>query len=244
MRISKTLVLIASMIFWGGVCHAKALRVGIEGTCVPFVITKAESQYEGFDVDLIESIAKKAGYDEVTYVNMPFDALLPSVLTEQVDVAISGITITKDRNEIVDFVGPYYDAGLNALMPISQKEKIKDVANLEGRTVCVKQGTTCSDYAGTIKDVKLLGFESEQQSFNAFLDNKCEALISDDPIISYFLHNESKEEHYKLKDKLTFEQFGIMVSKQHPEIYEKISTALKDLMDGDGYSKIYQKWFG
>ncbi len=244
MKISKTLMLIASMMIFTSVSNARTLRVGIEGTCVPFVITKAESQYEGFDIDLIESIAKKAGYDEIKYVNMPFDALLPSVLTEQVDVAISGITITKDRSEIVDFAGPYYDAGLNAMMPIASKDKIKSVSALEGKTICVKQGTTCSDYAGTIKDAKLLGFESEKMSFDAFLDNKCEALISDDPIISYFLHNEGKDTHYKLQDKLTFEQFGIMVSKQHPELYKEISSALKALQESDVYATIYKKWFG
>ena len=64
------------------------LVVGVEASRAPFVYVDKSKTIEGFEVDLLTAIAKENGL-KVEFSNMPFDALLPSVLTEQVDVAIS-----------------------------------------------------------------------------------------------------------------------------------------------------------
>jgi ABC-type amino acid transport substrate-binding protein len=91
------------------------LVVGVEASRAPFVYINQQGKLEGFEIDLLTAIAKENGM-KVEFSDMPFDALLPSVLTEQADVAISCIAITEERQQIVDFVGPYYEAGLNAMI--------------------------------------------------------------------------------------------------------------------------------
>ena len=221
------------------------LTVGIEGTCEPFVITNSETlEFSGFDIEIIRELAKISGYDNVEFKNMPFDALLPAVLTEQVDVAISGITINDDRSQIVDFIGPYFDAGLNAMIKAELKETTFNVNSLSGHKICVKNGTTCEAYATTIPNVDLVKFPSEKDSFEALQKNQCDALVSDDPIISYFLKQNPKAPFFKLEHKLTFEQFGIMVSKNRNEIYNKLQEGLKKIKENGWYDKVRAKWFG
>jgi len=91
------------------------LVVGVEASRAPFVYVDKSKTIEGFEVDLLTAIAKENGL-KVEFSNMPFDALLPSILTEQIDAAVSCISMTEERAQIVDFVGPYYNAGLNALI--------------------------------------------------------------------------------------------------------------------------------
>ncbi len=237
----------AAAIGTAGIAYAgeNNLVVGIEGTIEPFVITNPEtSEYSGFDIEVIRNLAKLSGYDGIELKNMPFDALLPSVITEQVDVAISGITINEERSQIVDFVGPYFDAGLNALIRDELKDTVRDVSGLKGRTICTKQGTTCEDFTKTIPEVKIIAHPTERESFDSMLAGKCEALISDSPIILYFKKQNPKAPYYALDKTLTFEQFGIMVSKNRADTYEKIQKAFDRFKDSEEFAKIYKKWFG
>ena len=64
----------------------------------------------GFDIDLILNIAEKLDY-KVEFSEGNFDDLIPSVSAEQIDMAASGITITPERSEMVDFTDGYLEAG-------------------------------------------------------------------------------------------------------------------------------------
>jgi len=223
----------------------EVLRVAIEGTSEPFVIpVKDSDEYIGYDIDLINEVAKKAGYDRIEFVDMPFDGLMPSVITEQVDVAISMITITEERAQIVDFIGPYFDTGLDIMVNSEYKNVIKSVKNVEGRTVCVKLATTCEEYAKKIANVNLLQFLSEKEVFDGIENNKCEALVTNEPIIQYYMKTNDKDgKFYRLGKKLTHANFGIMVSKGRPDINKRITKALNKVMKTKYFKEIYEKWF-
>ena len=94
----------------------KILRVATEPSFAPFEFTDQQtSNLVGFDVDIINAVAEVIGY-KTNIASMPFDGQIPAVITHQIDVAISGFTITPERAKIVNFTEPYYDAGLGALI--------------------------------------------------------------------------------------------------------------------------------
>ena len=69
-------------------------KVGTNATFVPFEYTDDSHQLNGFDIELFNAIAKKAGM-QVEYKNISFDSLIPALGTQQIDAAVSGMTITK-----------------------------------------------------------------------------------------------------------------------------------------------------
>lgn len=219
------------------------LVVGVEASRAPFVYLDQSGKVEGFEVDLLTAIAKENGLG-VEFSNMPFDALLPSVLTEQADVAVSCIAMTEERALIVDFVGPYYHAGLNAMIHNEKHEKIKNSFDLKGQRMCVVTGTTCEEFANSFNDAQILSFPSEQESFAAIENNQCDLLITDAPVIEYSYMKHSPGKYYKFDKNLTLEDFGIMTSKLRPEIREKVENGLKKLEETGEYDKLYHKWFG
>ena len=87
----------------------KKLIVGTNATFVPFEFKDDKTQdYAGFDIDLIRAIGKRINKD-VELKNVAFDALIPALNTHDIDVAASGMTITKARSEKVLFSSPYYE---------------------------------------------------------------------------------------------------------------------------------------
>jgi polar amino acid transport system substrate-binding protein len=219
------------------------LVIGVEASREPFVYLNNQGKVEGFEVDLLTAIAKENGM-EIEFSDMPFDALLPSVLTEVADAAISCIAITEERQLIVDFVGPYYEAGLNAMIRNDLKNTIKNSYDLNGRKICVVTGTTCEEYASSREGSELMKFASEKESFDAIEHNQCDLLITDAPVIEYSYMKHSPDRYYKFNENLTIEEFGIMTSKLRPEVKEKIALGLKKLEQNGEYDKLYKKWFG
>ena len=226
----------------GTIAAEKTLTVGVEASRAPFVYLDDANEVSGFEVDLLRDIAQSNGF-EVKFVNMPFDALLPSVLTEQVDVAVSCIAMTEERQQIVDFVGPYYMAGLAAMIRNEFSDRIKSSYDLTGRNICVVNGTTCEEFALSVKDSVLSKFDSEQESLSALKEGKCDLLVTDAPVIDYAYIKQNPGQFYRLKNNLTFEQFGIISSKLRPDLTDRIDKGLKALVANGRYDSLRNKWF-
>ncbi|MDU7885868.1 MAG: transporter substrate-binding domain-containing protein, partial [Clostridium perfringens] len=80
-------------------------------TYAPFGFKDKDSgKLAGFDIDIINAIANEEGI-EADIQNLNFDALLPALQSNTIDIAISDMTISEERAKSVDFSKPYYIAG-------------------------------------------------------------------------------------------------------------------------------------
>src|SRR5512135_3591080 len=105
---------------------------------------------EGFDIDLMNAIAQKAGFD-VEFVNINFDALLAGMGTCQYDLAVSATTITEDRKKTMLFSDPYINAGQIVSVQKSNTT-INSKDDLAGKKIGVQISTT-----GAIEAAKISG---------------------------------------------------------------------------------------
>jgi len=86
------------------------LTVGVYAEFFPFEYYEDE-ELKGFDIELMNRIGEKIGY-EIKFVNMPFDKLIPAVNNGEIECAISAITVTEEREKVVDFTTPYISTGV------------------------------------------------------------------------------------------------------------------------------------
>ncbi len=224
--------------------EAQVLRVATEPSFAPFeFMDQKTSKLIGFDIDIINAIAKETGY-KTDIASMPFDGQIPAVLTHQIDVAISGFTITEERAKIVNFTEPYYDAGLGALVRKDLQSKISTAADLEGKTICAQIGTSGAMYAQKIKGAKLSQFNTASEAFMELDKGSCDATVNDKPVLEYYLATTKNDKLFLLTDRFTFEQYGIVTAKDNKELTDKMSSGLKLIKANGTYDKIYTKWFG
>ncbi len=101
--------------------NLQSLTVGISADFVPFEYYENE-ELTGFDVVLMQYMGERIGY-EIQYVNLPFDKLIPAVVSGEVDCAISAISITEERKNVVDFTEPYLVAEVTYLDRDKQETK-------------------------------------------------------------------------------------------------------------------------
>ena len=96
------------------------LRAGLSGDQAPLNMHTKSGELIGLDVDLVRALAQSMGLTP-RFVEMPFARLLPALERGEVDLVISGMTITPARNARVAFVGPYFISGKSLL---TKSEKI------------------------------------------------------------------------------------------------------------------------
>ena len=77
------------------------IKVGTCADFAPFEYMENDKML-GFDIDLMNYIAARIGYG-VEFVNMPFDKLIPAVVNGEVDCAISAISVTEERDSVIDY---------------------------------------------------------------------------------------------------------------------------------------------
>ena len=139
---------------------AETLRVGSETVYPPFEFLDSNSgKYVGFDIDLIDEVAKRAGF-EPQILSMGLDGLIPALMSGSIDVAVSALTITPERAAKVDFTKPYYESGLSIMARKDDASK-----GLENKVLCAEIGSSGSVFMSKIKGAKIRTFNSAGEAF-------------------------------------------------------------------------------
>jgi ABC-type amino acid transport substrate-binding protein len=100
----------------------RAVRVAVR--VLPPFVEKRGDRYTGFTIDLWEQVAARNGW-ETTYVEVPsVRDQLAAVEEGRADIAATAISVTSDREEVVDFSHPYFDAGLQIMVPADEQVSI------------------------------------------------------------------------------------------------------------------------
>lgn len=225
---------------------AETLKVGTHPTFAPFEFSDQEGNVIGFDLDVIKAIAKANG-DEIQIESMPFDGLIPSLLTGNIDVIISGMTITDARKKRVLFTDGYYDSNLSYLIKKDKADVYTSAEALKGKTVCVQIGTTGHAFADTITPGNVKALNNESDAILELSNGGCEAVINDRPVNLYYLKKSNLDTLVDVVDpkfKENVDSFGIAVRKGNNELLEKLNKGLKDLQASGELDKIHVKWFG
>ncbi|MFP4315015.1 MAG: glutamine ABC transporter substrate-binding protein GlnH [Desulfovibrionales bacterium] len=222
---------------------AKQLVVGHDTNFMPFEFKDPKTgEYVGFDIDMWKKIAEELGL-EYKLQAMDFNGLIPALQTGNIDVAIAGMTIKSEREEIVDFAYPYYDAGLHILVA-SDNNEIKSLEDLKGKVVATKLGTTSADFVkqrAQAKDVKL--FPNIDGAYMELRTGGADAVLFDSPAVLYY-STTAGEGATKVVGPLYMGQSYGIAFPQGSELREKVSIAILKLMEDGTYAELYRKWFG
>ncbi|GGK09302.1 hypothetical protein GCM10010123_43960 [Pilimelia anulata] len=212
----------------------------------PFQFKDASGKVVGFDVELIDIVAQKVGATQ-EIKDMPFEGIKSgqALNSGQCDVAAAGMTITAERQQVLDFSEPYFNA--TQAMLVRSGAPHQSLEDLKGKKVGVQATTTGADYTEKQnKDGKLgleiVAYKDLAALQQALATNQVEAAVNDMPVLAL----QVKKEPAKYKIGATFdtgEKYGFAVKKGgNPELLKTINKVLLDARTDGTYDKVYQKW--
>lgn len=216
-------------------------RVGTNATFVPFEFANDKQELSGFDIELVQELAKKSGAT-VEFKNIAFDGLIPALGTKQIDLAASGMTITPARAEKVEFSLPYYEAGLSVL--VKDDSPVTGVDELAGKSVAVQIGTTGADRAAEIPGVQLRTFDHNSDALLEMKKGGVDAVLSDTAVLQYYAST-TADAHVKVLPIPSDEPkyFGLAMAKGNTALKEKIDTALREMKKDGSLDALHKKYF-
>ena len=220
---------------------AETLRVGSETVYPPFEFLDSNSgKYVGFDIDLIDEVAKRAGF-EPQILSMGLDGLIPALMSGSIDVAVSALTITPERAAKVDFTKPYYESGLS-IMARKDDASIKGVKGLENKVLCAEIGSSGSVFMSKIKGAKIRTFNSAGEAFlqgpRGHRQRQARQRVLPDS------EGLRQPQPARSAGVLKAENYGFAIRKGDDKLRARLDKALDEIRADGTYDKIYAKWFG
>lgn len=216
------------------------LTVGTSAEFPPFEYVGADGEPDGFDIALIKAIGEKIGV-KVEIENMGFDSLAASI-GSKIDVAIAGMTVTKERKNMVEFSDPYYKAVQYVIVP-SDSDIIK-ADDLKGKIIGVEHGTTGDILTEEIKDAKVYQYNKAADAVNALINENVEAVIIDKNPARVFA--EKYREEIKIINGVKFgfeeEEYAIAMPKDDKELAEEINAALAEIKEDGTFDELVSRY--
>lgn len=220
----------------------KVLRVGSETTFPPFEFTEGD-KYVGFDIDLADALAKKMGY-KMEFKSMGFDALIPALQSNDIDMIAAGINATPERAKAVIFSEPYFKEGGFIVVTRKDNTTINGMKDLEGKRIVTQIGTIPTDMAKKIPNTTVKEVDSNSQIFNELNSGTADATILDNAVAMYYL-KQGADKELRLAGTPTDPEGTVWAfRKSDTELRDKANKALEELKKDGTYQKIYEKWFG
>ena len=239
----RVLVLIAVLaMFCASTAMAKKLTVATDTNFPPFEYKDPDTgKHTGFDVELWAAIAKEIGA-EFELQPMDFNGILPALQTQNVDVALAGITIKDERKKVIDFSDGYYNSGF--MLMVAANSSIKGVEDLKGKTLAIKTGTSAADYAkANFAGTELRQFPNIDNAYLELITKRVDAAMHDTPNVLYFAATAGKGKVKVVGTQMMAHQYGIGFPKGSP-LVPKVNAALAKMKKDGRYNAIYKKWFG
>ncbi|MER5177098.1 ABC transporter substrate-binding protein [Streptomyces sp. NPDC002896] len=204
----------------------------------------------GFDKELADALSKQLGVP-FEFKNASFDGLITSLKSQRIDVVMSGMSDTKERQGSVDFVD-YYTAGAMLLVKKGNPENLKTLADLCGKTIAVQRATTQEGYAEEQsktckkdgeKEIEILSFDRETEALLQVKQGRAVAGLEDYPVASYNARTSGDGADFEVAgDQIEAGPLGIAVAKQDTALRDVIQKALDAIIDDGTYKKLIDKW--
>ena len=192
----------------------------------------------GLDVDIAQEVADDLGAELEVKVT-PFEGIQSGQDLEagNCDVVASGITITEEREQNMDFSDPYFDADQGLL--VAAGSGLDSVEALEGLTVGVQQATTGASWAEE-QGLTTVEFEDLGLQIEALRSGQIDAVVNDIAVLGPFASDD-----FEIGTTFpTGEQYGIGVRTGNTALLEAVNATL-DRIRGDGtYDEIYERHIG
>jgi glutamate transport system substrate-binding protein len=196
-----------------------------------FGLKNLEGKPEGFDVEIAKLIAGEMGIsaDNISWVETVSANREPFIQQDKVDFVVATYTINDERKQVVDFAGPYYEAGQDIMVAKGNPEAIAGPDDLAGKKVCSVTGSTpAENIRENYPEADLTEFDVYSKCAEALKNGQVQAVTTDNVILLGLISQD--EESFELVGKpFTKEPYGIGLKKGDTEFRTFINDTLEKI---------------
>ncbi len=234
-------LLACSWVFAGGASEDDGVYVfAADATWPPFEFIDENGNLTGFEVELVPMIGEHVGV-EMRVENIAWDTIFAGLANGQYDGVASGVTVTEERKQTMDFSMPIASQG--QVVVVMTGSDIQSADDLTGKSVGVQIGTT-GDFALDDYDVDRRQYDDIGLAIQDMINGNLDACVCDSIIASDFvLANENYAGMLRVAgEPFTDEEIAIAVKKGNTELLDLVNQGLQAMMDDGSFDALKAKW--
>jgi polar amino acid transport system substrate-binding protein len=217
------------------------LKVGTNAISHPFEFYDKNNKIDGFDIELIKTIAKGAGYSDVEVIDKDFGTLIPLLVTNKIDLIASRLTITDKRKENGNFIS-YLSDNLSIFVN-SNNKTIKGIEDLDEKKVGTLFSSATDKYLFKDRNIDIIRYHNYENIIDDLSSNKIDAFIVNELIGNGLIKKNNTKNIKKVDVSISKVEYGFLVGKGKPDAYKKLQESFNNIKKDGTFDKIQKKWF-
>lgn len=223
--------------------EGRVLRVGSDTTYPPFEMVNDQGETVGFDVDVVNAICEVINCVP-EFVTTAWDGIFPALANGEFDMVASGVSITAERDEIVDFSDPYLVVGQSITTRVEDAALTQDDFTSEGSslTLGAQLGTTNAQLGQElVGDARMRLYDTFNAAVLALLNGDVDGVIIDDTTADAFVQQYSGDLIVEIRG-LTSDPLGLVFQEGDP-LQDAFNEGLAVILSDGTMDELKLKWF-
>jgi polar amino acid transport system substrate-binding protein len=214
------------------------VRIGTEGAYEPYnYIDQATGELTGFEIELGNELCKRATLN-CEFVQNAWDSIIPNLQSGNYDLIMAGMSITDERDEVIDFSQNYIPPASSAYLALTA-----DVAIGEGAVIAAQTGTIQAGYVAE-SGATLLEFATPDETVAAVRNGEADAVFADKDYLAPIAADSNGELVLLAEEVQLGGGVGIGLRETDTELKDKLNAAIQTMKDDGSLNAMITKWFG
>jgi polar amino acid transport system substrate-binding protein len=234
------------------------LRASTDPAYPPQSFLNNQGEFEGFDIDVTEEIAKRMGV-EVEWMTPSWDVLTAGNWNGRWDLSVGSMTITPERAEVLHFTPPYYYAPAATAVHETNTDITNLETDLDGKRIGVCGGCTYEaylerslnipgDYEFVVDDPQIQTYDTDSSAIQDLALGDGARL--DAAMSSLYTLKQAQESGTPIKvvgDPLYYEPLAAAIDKEAPAdpkpLLDEVSKIIKEMHEDGTLTELSKKWY-
>lgn len=229
----KILLGTAALALSASFAMADVVRMGTEGAYPPYNFINDSGAVDGFDIEVGNEVCKRANLT-CEWVTNEWDSIIPNLVSGNYDTIAAGMSITEERDAVIDFTQAYAPPDPSAYVAMSE-----DV-DLTGGVIAAQTGTIQAGHVAE-SGATLVEFATPDETIAAVKSGEVDAVIADKGFLEPFVA-EDADLMFVSENVMLGGGLGIGVRESDGELKAALDAALQSMKDDGSLNEMIKKW--
>lgn len=232
----KNLLLATALIAVSGAAFAQdVVRLGTEGAYPPFNFINDAGEVAGFERELGDELCTRAALT-CEWVTNEWDSIIPNLQSGNYDAIMAGMSITEERDAVIDFTQNYFPPAASAYVALSADVDLKGVVAAQVSTI---QAGYVAESGATV-----LEFATPDESVAAVRNGEAVAVFADKDFLAPIVAESNGELVFVGEPVQLGGGIGVGLRESDAELKEKLNAAIQSMKDDGSLNALIEKHFG
>ena len=232
----KLILIITALALGAGLAHADShsvIRMGTEGAYPPWNFLNDAGEVDGFERELGDELCMRA---ELTceWVTNDWDSIIPNLVSGNYDTIIAGMSITAERDQVIDFTQNYSQPDPSAYLAMS------DDIDVEGAVLAAQTNTIQAAFIAEM-GWTLVEFATPEETIAAVRNGEADAVLADKSYLTP-IEAEDADLVFLARSELIGGGVGMGIRESDTELKEKFNMAIQSMKDDGSLNELIVKW--